>query len=103
MVISVENHRFGGGRITIIFERIASFWSGPASRLSSVGGPVGTCRSRVASGHCSTAAPTDSVGFLAGRMVMVVWTPRGDARHIISMRKCNAKEQARYRQRFAEG
>jgi uncharacterized DUF497 family protein len=44
-----------------------------------------------------------TVGCLAGRMVMVVWTPRGEARHIISMRKCNVKEQARYRQRFAEG
>jgi uncharacterized DUF497 family protein len=44
-----------------------------------------------------------TVGFLAGRMVMVVWTPRGEARHVISMRKCNVKEQARYRQRFAEG
>ncbi|HEY7300228.1 MAG TPA: BrnT family toxin [Xanthobacteraceae bacterium] len=44
-----------------------------------------------------------TVGFLAGRMVMVVWTPRGDVRHVISMRKCNAKEQARYGQRFAEG
>jgi uncharacterized DUF497 family protein len=43
-----------------------------------------------------------TVGFLAGRMVMVVWTPRGDARHVISMRKCNAKEQKRYSQRFAE-
>ena len=43
-----------------------------------------------------------TVGFLAGRMVMVVWTPRGDARHVISMRKCNAKEQKRYSRRFAE-
>lgn len=43
-----------------------------------------------------------TVGFLAGRMVMVVWTPRGDARHVISMRKCVAKEQKRYSQRFAE-
>jgi uncharacterized DUF497 family protein len=43
-----------------------------------------------------------TVGFLAGRMVMVVWTPRGDARHVISMRKCNAKERKRYSQRFAE-
>jgi uncharacterized DUF497 family protein len=41
-----------------------------------------------------------TVGFLVGRMVMIVWTPRGDARHIISMRKCNAKEQAVYRQSF---
>lgn len=37
-----------------------------------------------------------SVGHLAGRMVMIVWTPRGDARHVISMRKCNDREQARY-------
>ena len=43
-----------------------------------------------------------TVGFLAGRMVMVVWTPRGDARHVISMRKCNAKEQKKYSHRFAE-
>jgi uncharacterized protein len=41
-----------------------------------------------------------TVGFLDGRMVMIVWTPRHGARHIISMRKCNAKEQARHRQRF---
>jgi uncharacterized DUF497 family protein len=43
-----------------------------------------------------------TVGFLGGRMVMVVWTPRGEARHVMSMRKCNAKEQKRYSQRFAE-
>jgi uncharacterized protein len=40
-------------------------------------------------------------GHLAGRMVMVVWTPRGkETRRIISMRKCNDREQARYRDRF---
>ena len=44
-----------------------------------------------------------SVGYLAGRMVMVVWTPRGDARHVISMRKCNEREQKAYRQRLEEG
>ena len=38
-----------------------------------------------------------TVGLLRGRMVVVVWTPRGKARHIISMRKANAKEQRRYR------
>jgi uncharacterized DUF497 family protein len=44
-----------------------------------------------------------TVDYLAGRMVMVVWTPRGKAtRRIISMRKCNAKEQKRYLQRFKE-
>lgn len=44
-----------------------------------------------------------TVGFLAGRMVMVVWTPRGAARHVISMRKCNDREKAIYQKRFEEG
>ncbi|MCO5132167.1 MAG: BrnT family toxin [Xanthobacteraceae bacterium] len=44
-----------------------------------------------------------TVGFLEGRMVMVVWTPRGDDTHVISMRKCNDREQARYQKRFEEG
>ena len=43
-----------------------------------------------------------TVGFLAGRMVMVVWTPRGEARHIISMRKCNDREKANYQERFGQ-
>lgn len=43
-----------------------------------------------------------TIGFLAGRMVMVVWTPRGEARHVISMRKCNDREQATYQKRFEE-
>jgi hypothetical protein len=30
------------------------------------------------------------------RLIMVVWTQRGDTRRIISMRKCNAREQRRY-------
>jgi uncharacterized DUF497 family protein len=37
-----------------------------------------------------------TVGRLAGRMVVLVWTQRGDARHVISMRKANDREQARY-------
>ena len=41
-----------------------------------------------------------TVGYLAGRMVMIVWTPRGKARHIISMRKCNAKEQAYFQEQL---
>jgi uncharacterized protein len=40
--------------------------------------------------------PDATVGFLQGRMVMVVWTPRNGARHIISMRKTNARETRRY-------
>jgi len=41
-----------------------------------------------------------TAGLLRGRMVIVVWTPRGEARHVISMRKANEREQARYRQRL---
>ena len=41
-----------------------------------------------------------TIGFLAGRMVMVVWTPRGDARHVISMRKCNDREKKVYQEQF---
>jgi uncharacterized DUF497 family protein len=45
----------------------------------------------------------NSVGYLSGRMVIVCWTPRGDDRHIISMRKANEREKARYGKRFEEG
>lgn len=41
-----------------------------------------------------------TVGYLAGRMIILVWTPRGTARRIISMRKANAKEQKAYASRF---
>lgn len=34
-------------------------------------------------------------GFLADRMVVVGYTPRGAARHVFSMRKANDREQAR--------
>ena len=44
----------------------------------------------------------NSIG-LSGRMVIVCWTPRGTARHIISMRKANDREKARHRKRFEEG
>ena len=37
-----------------------------------------------------------SAGYLRGRMVIVVWTSRGEDRHVISMRKANEREQARY-------
>lgn len=40
-----------------------------------------------------------TVGKLDGRMVVMVWTPRGEARRIISMRKANEREQARYAHR----
>lgn len=37
-----------------------------------------------------------TTGFLDGRMVVVVWTDRGGARRIVSLRKANDREQARY-------
>lgn len=37
-----------------------------------------------------------SIGHLHGRMVMVVWTQRGDLPRVISLRKCNAREQKLY-------
>jgi len=44
-----------------------------------------------------------TVGHLNRRMMIVVWTPRGNARHVISMRKANAREKARFGKRFEEG
>jgi uncharacterized DUF497 family protein len=41
-----------------------------------------------------------TIGFLEGRMVMVGWTPRGEARHVFSMRKCNEREQKKYDPEF---
>lgn len=43
-----------------------------------------------------------TVGRLGGRMVIVVWTQRGDARHVISMRKANEREQRTYGERLGE-
>ncbi|QEA38133.1 BrnT family toxin [Pistricoccus aurantiacus] len=33
-------------------------------------------------------------------MMIMVWTPRGADRRIISMRKANEREQAKYRQQL---
>jgi uncharacterized DUF497 family protein len=41
-----------------------------------------------------------TIGFLRGRMVVLVWTRRGDDRHLISMRKANDREKAHYTQEF---
>ena len=43
-----------------------------------------------------------TVGTLAGRMVIIAHTLRGDATRIISMRKANARERARYQERLGE-
>ena len=37
-----------------------------------------------------------TIGELGERMVVIVWTPRGDARRVISMRRANEREQALY-------
>ena len=44
-----------------------------------------------------------TIGFLDGRMVILVWTPRNAAHRIISMRKANEREQALYTPRFGSG
>ena len=36
-----------------------------------------------------------TVGYLRGRMMFVAWTPRGNARRVISMRKANDREIAK--------
>ena len=41
-----------------------------------------------------------TIGRLAGRMMVIVWTPRGAVRRIITMRKANDREQAAYAPRL---
>ncbi len=42
-------------------------------------------------------------GLLKGRIVALVWTPRGKKRHIISMRKANDREQKAYQDELEPG
>ena len=41
-----------------------------------------------------------TIGFLDEAMVVLVWTPRGNARRVISMRKANERERRLYGPRF---
>jgi hypothetical protein len=41
-----------------------------------------------------------TAGWLNGRMIVFVWTARGESRHVISMRHCHAKEERKIRRRF---
>ncbi len=41
-----------------------------------------------------------TAGQLDSRVVVMVWTQRGEARHIISMRHCHAKEEEIWRRRM---
>jgi uncharacterized DUF497 family protein len=43
-----------------------------------------------------------SAGWLRRRMVVIVWTPRGRDRHVISMRYCHAKEESHWREILGE-
>lgn len=43
-----------------------------------------------------------TVGFLAGRMLVVGWVARDNDRHVFSMRKANEREIKAYRQQFEE-
>ena len=42
-----------------------------------------------------------TAGQLDGRLIVMVWTQRGGARHIISMRHCHANEEEIWRRRMA--
>lgn len=41
-----------------------------------------------------------TVGLLNDTPVVIVWTPRGEARRIISMRKCHAEEYEKFARRL---
>jgi uncharacterized DUF497 family protein len=48
-----------------------------------------------------------TIGLIEERMIVLVWTPapsvtEDDGRRVISMRKANAREQARYSQRLGQ-
>ena len=42
-----------------------------------------------------------TIGLLEDRMVVVIWTEAEDGRRVISMRKANEREQAKFRERLA--
>ena len=44
-----------------------------------------------------------TVGMLDSRLVVFVWTPRGSARRVISMRHCHEREAKRLRPYFTAG
>lgn len=43
-----------------------------------------------------------TVGTLNGRVVVIVWTPRSDARRIISMRYANDREISRFKKNLSQ-
>lgn len=65
------------------FEDAAVVFAGPVFTFEDIRQDYGECR-------------TVTVGFLAGRMTIIIWTPRGQDRHVFPMRKANVREQKRY-------
>lgn len=65
------------------FEDAAVVFAGPMFTFEDIRQDYGECR-------------TVTVGFLAGRMTIIIWTPRGQDRHVFPMRKANVREQKRY-------
>ncbi len=43
-----------------------------------------------------------TAGLLAGRMMIIIWTPTSDGRRVISMRKANAREKSNYQEQLAK-
>ena len=41
-----------------------------------------------------------TAGYLGDRMVVIVWTARGESHHVISMRHCHAKEEKYWREQM---
>ena len=41
-------------------------------------------------------------GLLNGRLMAIVWTPRGDNRHVMSMRKANDRELRHFEERLRQ-
>ena len=41
-----------------------------------------------------------TAGYLRGRLVVIMWTPRGTVRRVFSMRYCHAKEERKWIERM---
>jgi uncharacterized protein len=65
------------------FERAAEVFAGPTFDREDIRHDYGEVR-------------VITIGFLLARMIILVWTPRGNVRHVISMRKANEREKAQY-------
>lgn len=69
------------------FARAAEIFAGPTATIADERFDYGETRFITA-------------GLLDGRVVVTVWTQRGETRHIISMRHCHAKEEKIWRRRM---